>query len=162
MNLTWENVPITLACRQVCEVFILINDWYGRVQVTARGAIYGQVVLGLVRKQAEQAIRSELISSILPWSLPQLIFSGSCLKFLPAFPQWKSMVKFLPIFPQWSCIIKQTLSFQRCFGHSLYSITDTESLVRVTNHFLRKAHPVKGNAFLVLQMEPRTFGRKNS
>jgi hypothetical protein len=66
---------------------MLINDWYARVQATAGGAICGQVVLGCVRKQAEQAMGSDPVSSIPPWPLPQLTFSGSCLKFLPVFPQ---------------------------------------------------------------------------
>lgn len=40
----------------------------------------GLVVLGLIRKQAEQAMRNKAVSRTLPWPLHQLLF-----EFLPDF-----------------------------------------------------------------------------
>ena len=42
------------------------------------GTIPGLVVLGSIRKQAEQAMRSKIASSIPPWALHQLLPLGSC------------------------------------------------------------------------------------
>ena len=41
------------------------------------GAIPGLVVLGSIRKQAEQAMRSKPVSSTPPWPLLQLLPPGS-------------------------------------------------------------------------------------
>jgi hypothetical protein len=43
--------------------------------------VAGQVILGAIRKQAEQAMRSESGSSIPPWPLHQLLHPGLCLEF---------------------------------------------------------------------------------
>ena len=40
-----------------------------------------QVVLGCIRKQSEQAMRSKPVGSIPPWPLPQFQFLDSCLEF---------------------------------------------------------------------------------
>jgi hypothetical protein len=37
----------------------------------------GMVVLGSIRKQAEQAMRSKSVNNTLPWSLHQLLYLGS-------------------------------------------------------------------------------------
>lgn len=42
----------------------------------------GQVVLGGVRKQAEQALGSNLVNRIPPWPLLVFFSPGSCLDFL--------------------------------------------------------------------------------
>jgi hypothetical protein len=42
------------------------------------GAIPKLVVLGSIRKQAEQAMRSKLVSSTPPWLLCQLLPPSSC------------------------------------------------------------------------------------
>jgi hypothetical protein len=42
------------------------------------GAILGLVVLSYTRKQAEQAMRSKLVSSTSPWPLHQVLPPGSC------------------------------------------------------------------------------------
>ena len=42
------------------------------------GAIPGLVVLGPIRKQAEQAAESKPVSSTPPWPLHQLLPPGSC------------------------------------------------------------------------------------
>lgn len=49
------------------------------------GAIPGLVALDAVRKQAEEAVRSKLVSSTTSWPLHELIPSGlsSCLGFPP-------------------------------------------------------------------------------
>ena len=46
------------------QVFSLINNWCGRGKLGCGGGsgIPGQVVLGGVRKQAEQAMRNNLVS----------------------------------------------------------------------------------------------------
>jgi hypothetical protein len=43
------------------------------------GASPGMVAPGAIRKQAEQAMGSKPVSSILPWPLHQLLPPGSCL-----------------------------------------------------------------------------------
>jgi hypothetical protein len=45
------------------------------------GATPGLVVVGAIRKQAEQAIGSKPVSSTPPWSLLQFLPLGSCLNF---------------------------------------------------------------------------------
>jgi hypothetical protein len=42
------------------------------------GAIPGLAALGSIRNQAEQARISKTVSSIPPWSLYQLLSTGSC------------------------------------------------------------------------------------
>jgi hypothetical protein len=42
------------------------------------GTIPGLVVLGSIRKQAEQAMGSKPVSSIPPWPLHQLLLPDSC------------------------------------------------------------------------------------
>jgi hypothetical protein len=42
------------------------------------GAISGLVVLGSIRKQAEQARGSKLARNISPWPLHQLLLPGLC------------------------------------------------------------------------------------
>jgi hypothetical protein len=41
-------------------------EW-GKVQTVVSDAFPGQMVLGSIRKQAEQAMRRKLLSNILPW-----------------------------------------------------------------------------------------------
>jgi hypothetical protein len=48
--------------------------------------IPGLFFLGVIRKQAEEAIRSKSVSSTLPWSLHKLLPIGSFLEFLCLFP----------------------------------------------------------------------------
>ena len=47
------------------------------------GAIPGLVVLGSIKKQAEQAMGSKPVSSTPPWPLFQLLPPDSHLEFLP-------------------------------------------------------------------------------
>jgi len=54
-----------------------------RAHLTVSGAIPGLVLLGSIRKQAEQAMMSKpVINSTLPWLLHQLLPLGSCPEFL--------------------------------------------------------------------------------
>ena len=50
------------------------------------GAVPELVVLGSIRKQAEQAMRSESVSNTPVWPLHQLLTPGSCPEFLSLFP----------------------------------------------------------------------------
>lgn len=50
-------------------------------------ATSGQVVLGDIRKQAEQGIEKKPVSKILPWLLLQFLPAGFCLELLADFPQ---------------------------------------------------------------------------
>jgi hypothetical protein len=45
-------------------------------------AIPGLVILGSIRKQAEQTMRSKPISSVPPWPLHQLLPPASCPDFI--------------------------------------------------------------------------------
>jgi hypothetical protein len=59
----------------------------GRVQPIEGGAIPGLVVLGSIRKQAEQARRIKPVSNIPPWPLHQLLLPD-----LLEFQSWLSLV----------------------------------------------------------------------
>lgn len=48
--------------------------------------IFPSWALGSIRKQAEQAMESNLVSSISPWLLVQFLLPGCCLEFLPWLP----------------------------------------------------------------------------
>jgi hypothetical protein len=50
----------------------------GRAQPISGGAIPGLAVLGSIRKQVEQAMRSMPVNSTPPWPLHQLLPPGSC------------------------------------------------------------------------------------
>lgn len=54
----------------------LVDDACGRIQLTMGGAIPGEMVLGALRKQAEQA-RSMTVSSTSPWAVLQFRPWGS-------------------------------------------------------------------------------------
>jgi hypothetical protein len=62
---------------QLYRIF-LISDQWRRAQPIVGGAIPGLVILGSIRKETEQAMRSKAVSSIPPWSLHQLLPPGSC------------------------------------------------------------------------------------
>ena len=71
-NLNWENAPTRLACGQACSTFLKSTDWYGRAKLLVDSATIGLVVLGTIRKQAEQAYGESCASSaptfrLLPW-----------------------------------------------------------------------------------------------
>jgi hypothetical protein len=51
--------------------------------LTVSNATPGLVVLGSIRKQAEQTVESKPVGSTPPWPLHQLLPPGSCLKLLP-------------------------------------------------------------------------------
>lgn len=80
----WEDVPIKLICGQASlwSIF-LVNDCCGRAQNTLGGINPRQMVLTCLRKQAEQATGSRLVSS----TLHGLCFS-SCSRFLPWVRPW--------------------------------------------------------------------------
>jgi hypothetical protein len=87
-NFKWENASIRLACksirlacRQIYEDIFLINNWWGRAWSTVGDSIPGQVGLGGLRKQTEQASQqhhglcfSIMVSASVPASrcLPRL------------------------------------------------------------------------------------------
>lgn len=56
-NLSWENVSIRLTYRQAVK-YLLIDDWYSKVQPTVGSVIPGEVVQGCRRKQTEKALGS--------------------------------------------------------------------------------------------------------
>jgi hypothetical protein len=49
-----------------------------KTQTIVSRTIPGLVILGSIRKQAEQTMGSKPVSSTLPWLLYQLLTSGSC------------------------------------------------------------------------------------
>ena len=65
----------------------LINDRWGRAQPTVGGASPEQMILGCIRKQAEQAMGSKPASSVPPWPLHQFLLEVPYLCFCPDFPQ---------------------------------------------------------------------------
>ena len=65
-----EMPPLDLAIKH--------SDQWERAQPIVGGAIFGLVVLGSIRKQAEQVMGSKPVSSILYWLLQQLLLPGSC------------------------------------------------------------------------------------
>lgn len=58
--------------RQACSALI-ISDWEGRTLPIVGGDNPGLVILGFLRKQAEQAVRNKPIISTLLWSMHQLL-----------------------------------------------------------------------------------------
>jgi hypothetical protein len=65
--------------RSSCKVFsqLVIRGVLGKIQPIVSGAITGLVVLGSIRKQAEQGRGSNPVSSTRPWPLHQLLPTGS-------------------------------------------------------------------------------------
>lgn len=57
-NLSWGNVSIRFAYRQVCGALFFINTWYGKTEVTVDPAMHGMVVLRCIRKQAVQTMKN--------------------------------------------------------------------------------------------------------
>jgi len=51
----------------------------GKGQPAGGGAIPGLMVLGSIRRQTKQAVRSKPVSSTLPWPLHQLLPPGPAL-----------------------------------------------------------------------------------
>ena len=51
-NLSWENALISMACEQGCRAF-LIDDRWGRIQLTVGCLSPEHVVLGSMKKQTE-------------------------------------------------------------------------------------------------------------
>ena len=64
------------------KLVFLVNDGCGRTQPAMGSAIPGQVVLGCMKKQAEQATQSKAVTSIPLCSLLQFLASVSALAFL--------------------------------------------------------------------------------
>lgn len=92
-NLSWENESFRLAYRQVCRVFFKINDWYWNIQPTIDISTHGQLILGCLRKQAEQVMGSKPVkqhSSAVPAAVPAFRF---LLLFLPDFRVWQTMLR---------------------------------------------------------------------
>jgi hypothetical protein len=57
------------------------------------GPTPGLLVLGSIRKQVEQAMKSKPVSSALPWPLHQLLPSGPCVfEFLSWFPSIRTVI----------------------------------------------------------------------
>jgi hypothetical protein len=65
--------------RSSCKAFSPLVIKCGRAQPIVGGTIPGLVVLGSIRKQAEQAKGYKPVSSTPPWFLDQLLPPGSCL-----------------------------------------------------------------------------------
>jgi hypothetical protein len=103
----WQENRLLSLNEMQCEIpatespegHFLISDWLGRTQPVVRGAIPGLVVLGSIRKQAEQAMGSKLVSSI---PLHQLLPVGSCSQW------WTTM---------WECKLSKFFPPQLAFGH---------------------------------------------
>jgi hypothetical protein len=55
----------------------LVNDSYGRAQPIVDSAIPGQIDLGCIRKQAEQAMRSKPANNTPSWALLEFLLSFS-------------------------------------------------------------------------------------
>lgn len=82
--------------RQACSALI-ISDWEGRILPIVGGDNPGLVILGFLRKQAEQAVRNKTINSTPPWPTHQLLPICSALfEFLPWLPSvdWDSRYSF--------------------------------------------------------------------
>jgi hypothetical protein len=65
--------------RSSCKAFSQLVIEGGKAQPIVGGAIPGLVVLGSIRKQAEQASGSKPVSSIPPWPLHQLLLPALAL-----------------------------------------------------------------------------------
>jgi hypothetical protein len=88
--------------RSSCKAFFSISDQWGRAHVG--GAIPGLIVLGSMRRQAEQAMESKPVSNIPPWPLHQLLLPG-LLEFqslLPLVMNCKPNKPFPPQLASWS------------------------------------------------------------
>lgn len=71
--------PLLRKClhkKQLKDIFLVI-DWWGRAQIIVCANIPWLVILGSIRKQTDQALRSNLVSSTIPWPLHQLLLPGS-------------------------------------------------------------------------------------
>lgn len=80
-NLNWKIAP---PVGPVVEPVVLFLDWWWMGEGPAH-CWYGHpwaVVLGPIRKQAWQVMRSKSVDSASLWSLHQLLSPGSCPKFL--------------------------------------------------------------------------------
>jgi hypothetical protein len=79
----------------------LINNWWGRVQTTVDGVISLLVVLGSIRKWAEQSMRSKPVSSTRPWPLHLLLFQF--LSWPPSVmnSKWYGPIRENKCFPLW-------------------------------------------------------------
>ena len=89
----WNREPEWRKCLHWVGLWasIFLNeDSCGRFQLTVGGATPGEVVLGIIRKQAEQAIGSKSVSSTSPWPRYQLLPPGSYPVWVPGptLPQW--------------------------------------------------------------------------
>ena len=71
-SFSWESAFMRSSCKAFSQLVIK----KGRSPVG--GAISGLVVLGSIRKQAEQARGSKPVSNIPPWPLHQLLSLSSC------------------------------------------------------------------------------------
>lgn len=103
-NSSWGITPIRLAWSQVCGGIFLIVGWYGRVQPTAGTTTLGAVVLGCIRKQGKQIMRSE------PVSIPPFLSSVTVSRIVCQLP--------CPDLPFWwtvNCSLKYAFSSSSCF-----------------------------------------------
>lgn len=88
-NLNWVNISIRFAYSQVSgTVSWLIIDVGGPINMD--GDNPRKVVLGCIRKQAEQVMKNESVNRIPVWLLLQFLHSGYCLEFLPWLPPQRS------------------------------------------------------------------------
>ena len=76
---------------QVKGIFF-VSDWWKRASLPiVGGATPGLVVLGSIRKEAEQAVKSKPVSNIPPWPLHQLLPPDSCPIWVPVLQWWAIM-----------------------------------------------------------------------
>lgn len=68
-----RNASIRNSYRQVFGDIFLVNSWCGRTQLTMGSAIPGKVFQGCLREQTEQAMGSQAVSRISPWSVLQFL-----------------------------------------------------------------------------------------
>jgi hypothetical protein len=100
-NLNWGTASIRLLCGYNYETF-LIDSWLIWEGLTLCGWYqHEKVILGSVRKQTEQAVRSKAVSSVPPWPLLQFLPPSSCLElpWLPFMNEWKLTSEINPFFP---------------------------------------------------------------
>lgn len=72
-ELHWENPSTRLTCRKAYGSILYWVNWFGRAQPIINGATPGQVVLGHVRKLAEQVLWSKPVSHVPSWHLLQFL-----------------------------------------------------------------------------------------
>lgn len=126
-TLHWEDTFISLACWQVCGSF----SW---LMIGVGGAIPRKLVLQGIRKQVAQAMGNNPVSSFPPWSLFQLLPSGSS----PLVPPLSSLNDRLwSGFASWFNPFLLQVAFGHDFDYTNQKLTKPEIL---PSPYIRRLH----------------------